>query len=112
MFIDDIVKDLVTGNCDPVRVVDLSVNCLLYADDIVLLSESKSGLQSSLNILGTYCSNGKLQVNVEKSKVLIFNSKGKTHVNEFSYNNNIIQAVSKYCYLGVMLKFLKDFWPC
>ena len=65
--IDDIVKDLVTGNCDPVRVGDLSGNCLLYADDIVLLSESKSGLQSSLNILGTYCSNGKLQVNVEKS---------------------------------------------
>ena len=49
MFIDDIVKDLVTGNCDPVRVGDLSVNCLLYADDIVLLSESKCGLQSSLN---------------------------------------------------------------
>jgi hypothetical protein len=35
--IDDIVKDLVTGNCDPVRVGDLSGNCLLYADDIVLL---------------------------------------------------------------------------
>jgi hypothetical protein len=58
--IDDIVKDLVTGNCDPVRAGDLSVNCLLYADDFVLLSESKSGLQSSLNILGTYCSNWKL----------------------------------------------------
>ena len=100
----NIVKELVKGNCDPVRVGDLSVNCLLYADDIVLLSESKSGLQSSLNILGIYCSNWKLQVNVEKSKVLIFNSNGKTHVNEFSYNNNIIQTVSKYCYLGVMLK--------
>jgi hypothetical protein len=37
-------------------------------------------------------------------KVLIFNSNGKTHVNEFSYNNNIIQTVSKYCYLRVMLK--------
>jgi hypothetical protein len=48
IFIDDIVKDLVTGNCDPVRIGDLSVNCLLYADDIVLLLESKSGLQSSL----------------------------------------------------------------
>jgi hypothetical protein len=99
----------VTGNCDPVRVGDLSVNCLLYADDIVLLSESKSGLQSSLNILGTYCSNWKLQVNVEKSKVLILNSNGKTHVNEFSYNNNIIQTVSKYCYSGAMLKYNGNF---
>jgi hypothetical protein len=89
----------VTGNCDPVRVGDLSINCLLYADNFVLLSESKSGLQSSLNILGTYCSNWKLQVNVEKSKDLIFNSNGKTPVNEFSYNNNIIQTVSTYYYL-------------
>ena len=52
--------NLVTGNCDPVRSGDLSVNCLLYADDFVLLSESKSGLQFSLNILSTYCSNWKL----------------------------------------------------
>jgi hypothetical protein len=100
MFIDDIVKDLVKGNCDLVRVGDLSVNCLMYANDIVLLSESKSGLQCSLNILGTYCSNWQLQVNVEKSNVLIFNSNGKTHVNELSNNNNIIQTVSKYCYLN------------
>ena len=54
------------GNCDLVRVGDLFVNCLMYANDIVLLSESKSALQSSLNILVTYCSNWKLQVNVEK----------------------------------------------
>jgi hypothetical protein len=59
-IIDDIVKDLVTGNRDPARAGDLSVTCLLYADDFVLLSESKSGLQFSLNILGTYCSNWKL----------------------------------------------------
>ena len=69
----------------------------------MLLSESKYGLQFSLNILGTYCSNWKLQVNVEKSKVLISNSNGKTHVNEFSYNNNIIQSV-KILLLGGNVK--------
>ena len=27
-FIDDVVKDLINGNCDPVRIGGLSVNCL------------------------------------------------------------------------------------
>ena len=98
IFIDDVVKDLINGNCDPVRIGGLSVNCLLYADDIVLLSESKTGLQTSLNCLGTYCSNWKLQVNVQKSKVIVFNSNGKSHLNEFIYNDNVIQTVAKYCY--------------
>ncbi|XP_063418062.1 uncharacterized protein LOC134700624 [Mytilus trossulus] len=97
-------RDIYTHVCEPVRVGDLSVNCLLYADDIVLLSESKTGLQASLNTLSTYCSNWKLQVNVQKSKVLVFNSNGKTYLNEFFYNDNVIQTVSKYCYLGIMLK--------
>jgi hypothetical protein len=36
MFIDDIVKDLVTGNCDPVRAGDLSVNW-----SIIVFKENK-----------------------------------------------------------------------
>lgn len=65
--------------CKPVHVNNLYVNCLLYADDIVILSESKSGFQSSLDILYDYCSNWKLQVNVDKSKIVIFNSNSKHH---------------------------------
>lgn len=75
IFIDGIVEELKKGNCNPVYIGDISVISLLYADDIVLLSESKSELQNCLNVLETYWSNWKLQVNVEKSKVLIFNSK-------------------------------------
>ena len=104
IFIDGIVKDLKNGKCDPVQVNDVHVNCLLYADDIVIFSESKSGLQNSLDILNNYCSNWKLQVNIDKSKVLIFNSNGKPQGNDFTINGNIIQIVPKYCYLGVMLK--------
>jgi hypothetical protein len=61
------------GHLVSFQIGEISVNCLLYADDIDLLPESKSGLQNCLNILETYCSNWKLQVNVEKSKVLILN---------------------------------------
>jgi hypothetical protein len=43
------------------------------SDFKVLLSESKSGLQSSLNILGTYCSNWKLQLTSKCRKIESFN---------------------------------------
>jgi flagellin-specific chaperone FliS len=56
------------------------LNILLYADDIVLLSESKGGLQNSLDELYRYCSNWKLQVNSDKSKIIVFNSNGRTLV--------------------------------
>ena len=109
IFIDDLVSDLNTNKCDPVHINDLSINCLLYADDIVLLSESENGLQSSLDVLSTFCSNWKLQVNVDKSKIIVFNSNGKSHINRFNYDNAVLQTVQKYCYLGITLKYNGNF---
>lgn len=105
IFIDGIVSDLKQNvKCEPVHVNNLNVNCLLYADDIVILSESKSGLQTSLDILYNYCSNWKLQVNVDKSKIMVFNSNSKHQSINFTFNGNTMQVVSKYCYLGIVLK--------
>jgi len=44
---------------------------ILYADDTVILSESKDGLQKALDIFESYCEIWKLQVNVNKTKVMI-----------------------------------------
>ena len=56
LFIDD-VDEIFNQECDPVILFnDLSINHLLYADDMVLLSFSSEGLQNSLDKLYTYCS--------------------------------------------------------
>jgi hypothetical protein len=61
LFIDDLKISLMHNcNTNPVVIGDVSLNILLYADDIVLLSESKGGLQNSLDELYRYCSNWKL----------------------------------------------------
>jgi hypothetical protein len=104
-LVDDLNKD----NTDPVVIGDTSVNILLYADDIVLLSQSKEGLQNSLNILHDFCYTWKLKVNTDKSKIMVFNSNGKTHLNQFTYNNVDIETVANYCYLGMVLKFKGNF---
>ena len=44
---------------------------LLYADDIVIFSETAEGLQTGLYILHDYCQRWKSTVNPNKSKILI-----------------------------------------
>ena len=103
-YIDDLIKKFNNNITDPVQVGDLSLNILLYADDIVLIAESKNGLQNCLNILAEYCLTWKLQVNTQKSKILIFNSNGRSLLDEFSFNGKILQTVNQYCYLGIIMK--------
>ena len=83
----------------------LSINSLLYADDIILLSESKEGLQKSLNCLHEFCTNWQLEINHEKSKVIVFNSNGKTYMNNFKIESNVLETVTSFCYLGVTKKY-------
>ena len=53
---------------------DTQVRILLYADDIVLLSESEHDLQRHLNALDDFCTQRGLVVNLGKTKVLIFHT--------------------------------------
>ena len=82
------------------------LNCLLYADDLILLSESEKGLQSCLDSLNSYCNRWKLKINVTKTKVIVF-SKGKRKLSQFNFtiDNQHIEAVEKYKYLGVILSY-------
>jgi hypothetical protein len=63
--------------CHPITINNIKVSCLMYADDIVLISESAKGLQNCLNKLSNYCDIWNLSVNIDKSKVIIFNKSGK-----------------------------------
>ncbi len=110
LYINDLVKELNLNDVDPITIGETSINSLLFADDIVLLSNSEKGLQNSLNTLQEYCINSwKLQINSVKSKVIVFNSNGKSHINFFKYGNSILQTVTSYCYLGITIKYTGNF---
>ena len=53
------------------------ISSLLYADDLIILSQSASGLQNGLNLLSEFCVKWNLTVNLKKTKVMI--SKRKTN---------------------------------
>ena len=66
LYLNDIVDALNKEECDPVKLDSTNFNCLLYADDIILLSESKVGLQNCLDKLSQCCESWCLNVNYEK----------------------------------------------
>ena len=61
---------------DPILLPDgSSLNCLLYADDLVLISSSASGLQNALSTLSQFCRDWRMNINTKKTKAIIFQKK-------------------------------------
>ena len=81
-----------------------NVSCLLWADDILLLSETESGLQSKLNQLESYCNVNKLSVNTDKTKCMVFNKTGRAlKRHKFVYKGELLDSVREYKYLGFLV---------
>ena len=96
IFIND-VPNLFDDSCDPVRLSSKNLNCFLYVDDLVLLSESQKGLQSCLTKLERYTNRWKL--NKTKSKIneyyylgIIINSSGTFKKVLKALHNNALRA--------------------
>jgi hypothetical protein len=89
----------------PLKLIDSNIGCLLFADDLLILSETKEGLQHSLNNLSNYSDNWQLAINVNKTKSMIFKQNyTKTEPSFVYYRNNQIQNVSEYPFLDITLK--------
>ena len=83
---------------------------LLYADDIVILSESAEDLQAGLQIYEEYCNIWKLEVNTSKTKVIIFSKDNNSNYEfKFKYKDEILEIVSEFKYLGVLFSKLKTY---
>ena len=74
---------------------------LLFADDIVLISKTPAGLQNQINNLKHISDELGLEVNLEKTKAIIFRRGGYVGRNEkWYYGNEQIGIVNSYKYLG------------
>ena len=79
-----------------------SIHHLLYADDIVLLSDTVIGLQSKLDLLYLQSERLGLEVNPDKTKIVVFRKGG--HLSKYeswTYNGNPVEIVNSYSYLGM-----------
>ena len=72
----------------------LPVHVLLFADDLVLISQSVDGLQRLLDRLKIYCENWNLEVNQGKTKVMVFKKGTRlARTEKWTYDNHRLEVV-------------------
>ena len=98
------LHEIFDENCDPLSIGAIAINSMSWADDLVIASLSKEGLQSCLNKLSLYCKKWGLEVNVEKTKTMTF-SKRFTRTEPLFLNETEIENVRSIHYLGFDIMF-------
>ena len=74
---------------------------LLFADNLVLVSQSESGLQARPNALHAFCVNRGLTVNLAKIKAAVFNQ--RTYKANLVFAGQAVEQVDRYKYLGLVM---------
>ena len=76
---------------------------LLYADDLVLMSESPTGLQNLIHGQENFCLQWYMMVNLTKTNVVVFNDRVTFEDSRyFTFNENEVPTSKTYNYLGVI----------
>jgi len=82
---------------------NLKAQLLLFADDLVLVADSESGLQDSMDRLDEFCNTWDLKINTEKTKVVIFNKPRSQLTPIYKIGSSTIEYSTHYKYLGIIL---------
>ena len=77
---------------------------------MVIFGNSVEDLQNSLNMLHEYCEHWRLEVNIDKTKVVVFRRRGPVLVSEkWYYNGHALEVVDSFNYLGTVFNFTGSF---
>ena len=86
-------------------VLNSTINHIFYADDLVLVAPSQSGLQRLISECETFSRVHSVQFNIKKSKLMIMRAKNFTHFEfgDIKLNGANLEKVSNFKYLGHVL---------
>ena len=114
LFLNDLEHHLSKNNSVGLNLYDcdlrsfLKIIVLLYADDTVLFAESEEEMQLLLNDFSSYCKTWKLNINNDKTKLLVFGHRSRRKCNIY-LNETLLEMVEAYKYLGVMFSKTRSF---
>ena len=83
------------------KIGDLYLAYLLFADDIVLFSELAENLQAQIELFYNYCEIWNLIISIAKTKIVIYNQINAKLSFSFTLGENALEIVDKYKYLGL-----------
>ena len=103
MFLNNIEEHLELNGFKGISMYVTKLFILLYADDIVVFSDSAEGLQNGLDSLFIYCQRWKLKINVMKTKIIVFREGGILPRNlHFTLNGECREMVKSFSYLRLV----------
>ena len=79
------------------------ISSIFWADDIVIFSENENGLRVMTKVLDQYATENKLEINTDKTKIMICNKTGRLMRRLFFINGIQIEFARCYKYLGFLL---------
>ena len=112
LYLNDLNRQ-VKESSQGVLVDDISIHSLLYADDLGLIAKDRKDLQSQLHTLDKFSNSLKMEVNLDKTKVILIQkqkSGAKSKRNKpWKIGNKELKECTSYKYLGVTLKSTGSF---
>lgn len=88
----------------PVKLLHSTLCCLLFADDVVLLSTTLEGLQRLVKYLRDFCLEKHMEINLKKTAVVIFNRpRSQPLASGIWYQGQQIILSTQYKYLRMSL---------
>jgi len=109
-FINDMYIQLQDEQLETFTIEELQLYLLLFADDTVLFSYTKHGLQELLNKLHVYCQKWDIHVNTNKTVAMVFQPGSRKQEVEIFYDGAKLTVVKQFTYLGVTLSANGNFY--
>jgi hypothetical protein len=91
----------VNGCGEGIRVGNDRLNVLLYADDVVIMTENRNSMQRVFDVISQYAREFRVRFSAEKSQVLVVNSSMEDDGLTWKLGGKDISRTNEYKYLGM-----------
>jgi hypothetical protein len=109
VFINDLVSEVNMLN-KGIPIGDHNLSILLYADDIVIMSDCEENLQIMLNTIYNWSYRNMIKFNEKKSNVIHFRKQRYDRSSSsFTLGDKTLNIVKEYKYLGIILNEFHDY---
>jgi len=111
IFVDDLIKELEAAGLG-VKIGHLRISVVMYADDLLIMSETRERVNGLLSIADKYGSAHGIKFNPDKTELIVFNHnvrRSASSINEDNWTGELtlsgspLKVSSSIRYLGVML---------
>ena len=110
IFINDLALEIRSLGLGIPTQNDENISILMYADDVVLISDSEEGLQNMLDTVHDWSKDWRLSINYDKTNIVHFHKASEARTEyEFHIGDNNIALSETYRYLGLDLNETLDY---